>query len=119
MSDQPSRVGQAPSAVPWPGPRTETEPYALADGEGRTYEWHEVVFTMKAAASETGGALAIWDVTTRPGEEPHLHVHDDVDEIFYLLSGSMIFHAGDRSFEVEQHGFVYIPLGTPHTYTIR
>ena len=24
------------------------EPYVLADGEGRSYEWHDVVFTMKA-----------------------------------------------------------------------
>ena len=48
-------------------------PYALAEGEGRSYEWHDVVFTIKAAAPETGGAFALWEVTTRPGEEPHVH----------------------------------------------
>jgi mannose-6-phosphate isomerase-like protein (cupin superfamily) len=92
--------------------------YALSDGEGRSYEWHDVLFTMKAARAETGGAFALWDVTTRPGEEPHVHVHDDVDEIFYVLAGSITFRAGRRSFKMEKGGFVYIPLGTPHTYKI-
>lgn len=59
------------------------KPYALADGEGRRYEWRGIPLTIKAAGAETGGALALWDVTTRPGEEPHTHTHDDVDELFY------------------------------------
>ena len=94
-------------------------PYALAEGEGRTYEWHGILFTIKAASAETGGALAFWEVTTRKGEEPHTHTHEDVDEIFYLLSGSMTFHCGSRSFEVKDHGFVLLPRGIPHGYTIQ
>ena len=97
---------------------TERKPFVLRDGEGRSYKWHDVLFTMKASAAETDGAFALWDVTTRPGEEPHLHVHDDVDEIFYVLSGSITFRAGRRSFKVEKNAFVYVPLGTPHTYKI-
>ena len=93
-------------------------PYALAEGEGRSYERHDVVFTIKAAGPETGGAFALWEVTTRPGEEPHVHVHESEDEIFYLISGSMTFRCADASFDVQDHGFVYVPRGTPHTYTI-
>ncbi len=94
------------------------EPYVLADGEGRAYVWHDVLFTMKAAAAETGGAFALWDVVTRPGEEPHPHVHDLEDEIFYVISGSMTVRCGRRSFRVDDHAFVYIPRGTRHTYKI-
>ncbi len=94
------------------------KPYALAEGEGRSYEWHDVVFTIKAALAETGGALAIWECTTRKGEEPHTHTHDDVDEIFYLLSGSITFRCGEQSFTLKEHGFVFLPRGIPHTYTI-
>jgi quercetin dioxygenase-like cupin family protein len=94
------------------------KPYALQAGEGRSYVWHDVTFVMKAAAPQTGGTLAIWEVTTRPGEEPHEHVHDDVDEIFYLLSGSMTFRCGGESFEVHAGGFVFLPRGIPHTYLI-
>ena len=94
------------------------KPYVLHDGEGRSYRWHDVVFTMKAAAAETGGAFALWDVTTRPGEEPNEHVHDDVDEIFYVLKGAITFHVGGQDFRLKRHGFAYVPIGTPHTYTI-
>ena len=94
------------------------KPYVLADEEGREYEWHDVLFTIKAAGAETGGAFAFWSVTTRPGEEPHMHVHETEDEIFYVISGSMTFRAGDTSFDVQDGGFVYVPRGTPHTYAI-
>jgi quercetin dioxygenase-like cupin family protein len=93
------------------------KPYALAKGEGRTYEWHSVLFTLKAAAAETGGALSIWEVTTRKGEEPQTHVHEE-DEIFYVLSGSVTFRYDGQPFEVHQDGFVFIPRGVPHDYTI-
>ena len=93
------------------------EPYALAEEEGRSYEWHEVVFTIKAAAGETGGALALWEATTRKGEEPQTHVHEE-DEMFYLLSGSITFRCGEQSFRVRDHGFVLLPRGIPHSYTI-
>jgi mannose-6-phosphate isomerase-like protein (cupin superfamily) len=97
---------------------TKLKPFAVADGEGRSYVWHDVVFTMKAAAREAGGALSLWNITTKPGEEPHVHVHDDVHEMFYVLTGSITFKIGRKSVRVEKNGFAFVPLGTPHTYTI-
>lgn len=75
------------------------------------------MFTIKAASAETAGALAIWDVTTRKGEEPNLYMHDE-DEIFYALSGSLTFHCDGKSFKVKDKGFVFLPRGIPHRYTI-
>ena len=96
--------------------------YVLNAGEGRATLWHDVVFTMKAAGAETGGQFALWEITTKPGEEPQVHVHDDVDEIFYVLKGDITFQAGDgrgaKRHRVKDGAFVYIPLGTPHTYEI-
>ncbi len=93
------------------------KPYALAEGEGRTYDWHSVRFTIKAGAAETGGALSIWEVTTRKGEEPDIHVHEE-DEIFYVLSGSLTFRCGGRSFKVRENGYIFLPRNIPHRYTI-
>ena len=92
-------------------------PYALAEGEGRIYECHGVSFTIKMASAETGGALAFWEVTTRPGEEPDTHTHAE-DEIFYVLSGSLTFHCGGEAFGVSDNGFVFLPRGIPHSYLI-
>jgi len=56
-------------------------------------------------------------VATRPGEEPQLHTHEE-DEIFYVLSGSLTFHCGGQSFKVNENGFMFLPRGIPHGYTI-
>jgi len=97
--------------------RVAVKPYALAEGEGRIYEWHGVPFTIKAAAAETDGALAIWEVTTRKGEEPRIHMHEE-DEIFYVLSGALTFRCGGRSFKAKENGFMFLPRGIPHSYRI-
>jgi quercetin dioxygenase-like cupin family protein len=94
------------------------KPYVLQDGEGRNYVWHDVLFTMKTSGAETGGEIALWDVTTKPGEEPGRHVHDDVHEMFYVLAGSITFHVGRRSVRCKKGAFAFVPRGTPHTYTI-
>jgi quercetin dioxygenase-like cupin family protein len=97
--------------------RTTVKPYSLAEGEGRTYEWHDVLFTIKAASVETGGELSVWEVTTRKGKEPEIHMHDE-DEIFYVLAGSVTFHCGGKDFNVKENGFMFLPRGIPHRYTI-
>ena len=93
------------------------KPYALAECEGRTYEWHGVRFTIKAASAETDGALSFWEVTTRKGEEPNVHMHEE-DEIFYVLSGALTFYCGGHSFKVKDNGFVFLPRSIPHRYTV-
>ena len=70
-------------------------PYALAEGEGRSYERHDVVFTIKAAGPETGGAFALWEVTTRPGEEPH-DSRADPDNPGDLSAGTALLHRPSR-----------------------
>ncbi len=94
------------------------QPYALKRGEGRRYVWHDVVFTIKSAEAETGGAVAIWEATTRPGEEPQVHTHADIDEIFYVISGAITFRCGGSEFALSEGGFVFLPRGVAHGYTI-
>ena len=92
--------------------------YALHQGEGRSYDWRGHLFTIKAAAAETGGQLAFWEFTTKKGDEPNDHTHDDVDEIFYVLEGSLTIRCGDDEFEVGANGFVFLPRNVQHGYTI-
>src|SRR5207247_7561800 len=71
--------------------RMITKPYALAGGEGRAYEWHGVLFTIKAAAAETGGLLSVWEVATRAGEDAHPQVNEE-DEYISLFSRTLSVH---------------------------
>lgn len=95
-----------------------THPYALKAGEGWTYH-SEIDFTVKAGELGQGRRVAVMEYTTRRGEEPPEHTHPTEDEIFYVLQGVLTFQCGDETFEVEDGGFVFLPRGIPHGYTIR
>jgi quercetin dioxygenase-like cupin family protein len=93
-------------------------PYALQAGDGWTYNF-EIDFTVKAGERGPGRRLALTEYTTRAGEEPPEHTHDTEDEIFYVLDGAVTFHCGGESFDVDARGFMFLPRGIPHGYTIR
>ena len=93
-------------------------PYALANGEGWIYH-AGIDFTVKIGEHGQGRRLAILEYTTRRGEEPPEHTHPTEDEAFYVLRGALTFWCGADTFEVEDGGFVFLPRGIPHGYTIR
>ena len=92
-------------------------PYALKSGEGWTYR-NGIDFTVKAGELGPGRRLAVIEYTTRRGEEPPDHTHPTEDEIFYVLQGALTFRCGEETFELKDGGFVFLPRGIPHGYTI-
>ncbi len=94
-------------------------PYALSAGEGWTYHHVGINFTIKAGEIGQGRQLAIIECTTCHGEEPPDHTHPTEDEIFYVLQGALTFRCGEETFELENGGFIFLPRGIPHGYTIR
>lgn len=93
-------------------------PYALQAGQGWTYDQHGVPLTVKAGELGRGRRLAVVEYTTRRGEEPPDHTHATEDEIFYVLEGAVSFRCGAERFEVGDGGFVFLPRGIEHGYTI-
>jgi len=93
-------------------------PYALKAGEGWTYRY-DIDFTVKAGELHPGRGAAFTEYTTRKGEEPPDHTHATEDEIFYVLKGELTFRCGGESFDVGEGGFMYLPQGIEHGYTIR
>ena len=95
-----------------------SEAYALKTERGWTYR-NGIDFTVKAGEHNATNGAAVIEYTTRKGEEPGEHVHPTEDEMFYVLAGALTFTCGDRTFDVEAGGFVFLPRGIPHDYTIR
>lgn len=93
-------------------------PYALNAGEGRIYRYG-IDFTVKAGELNPGRGAAFVEYTTRKGEEPPDHTHPTEDEIFYVLKGELTFRCGGESFDLSEGGFIYLPQGIEHGYTIR
>lgn len=63
----------------------------------------------------SGGTLAIHE-WTMPGPS-YLHVHRSDDEGWHVLEGLLRFHLADRSFDAPPGTTVFLPAGTPHTYS--
>ena len=99
-------------------PDRQIQPYALKAGEGWTYR-SGIDFTLKAREVQDGHGAAFLEYVTRKGEEPPNHTHRTEDELFYVLEGAITFQCGDKTFDLEKGGFVFLPAGIRHGYTIR
>src|SRR5688572_27547702 len=93
-------------------------PYALKAGDGWTYQY-DIPFTVKAGELRPGRGTAFLEYTTHKGEEPPDHTHPTEDEIFYVLEGELTFRCAGETFDVSDGGFIYLPQGIEHGYTIR
>ena len=94
------------------------QPYALKAGEGWIYRFG-IDFTVKAGEVQQGNGAALMEYATKKGEEPPSHTHPTEDEMFYVLEGAITFRCGDAMFDLEKGGFVFLPAGIEHGYTIR
>jgi hypothetical protein len=61
---------------------TDSEPYALAAGEGRVIDLGDFEVTVRASAEETGGAVSVLENEEPPRFGPPIHVHHDCAEAF-------------------------------------
>ena len=93
------------------------QPYALKAGEGWTYRFG-IDFTVKASEVQEGSGVAFVEYVTKKGEEPPSHIHTTEDEMFYVLEGAVTFRCGEVTLDVEKGGFIFLPHGIEHGYTI-
>lgn len=87
-------------------------------GEGAALWWFGALVEIKLTAEDTGGELAIVEITEPPGAEAPLHVHRREDEGFWVLDGTATFEAGGSTVEASAGDFVFGPRDVPHRYTV-
>jgi len=74
--------------------------------------------SMLASAADTGGAFSLLLSTAPTGDHVPRHVHDTVDEAFYILDGQYRIHCGERAWSAAVGAFVFLPRGVPHSYDV-
>ena len=117
------RVVRSTPCVPLGGKREESlesrrRAYALQAGEGEMYRFG-IDFTVKAGEVQDSSSAAVLEYVTKKGEEPPDHMHRTEDEIFYVLEGTITFRCGAESFDLAKGGFIFLPCGIEHGYTIQ
>lgn len=93
-------------------PPTAVAAYKLEAEGGERLRFGEVEVVVKASADSTGGAFTILE-ENEPVDTP-LHVHENEDELFYVLEGEHVFQVGDRQFQAGPGELVFAPRGVPH-----
>ncbi|HJZ01093.1 MAG TPA: cupin domain-containing protein [Streptosporangiaceae bacterium] len=67
--------------------------------------------------STTGHRLGIGEITVAPRSAgPPQHRHARHDEGFYVVSGTVRFTSGEKSFDAPPRTLVMVPPGAPHTF---
>ncbi|MFC8367333.1 MULTISPECIES: cupin domain-containing protein [unclassified Streptomyces] len=85
-------------------------------GTGPTLWFGDAIYTFKATRENTGGSLTLAEATVPPGGGPPAHIHPRADEAFYILSGTIEFLNGEKTFTAGTGDFVFVPRGTRHRF---
>jgi len=60
----------------------------------------------------------VLEMTLPVGAAPPLHVHDDLDDTWYILEGEMVVRCGGEELVVGAGHWVSMPRGVPHTFRV-
>lgn len=99
------------------GKTIQTSVARVASGEGSKSLWvfGELV-VCKIDSYQTGGAYSLFEVLTRPGSGPPLHVHHREDEAFYVLEGEYELLVEGRHINAGAGSLVYVIRGNLHAH---
>jgi mannose-6-phosphate isomerase-like protein (cupin superfamily) len=84
-------------------------------GEGQAY-WFFGGRTV--IRSPEGARPVIIEMELGPGGHAPLHVHRNIDDSFYLLSGQIAVRCGEDTFVAGPGDYVSQPKGVPHTFFV-
>jgi mannose-6-phosphate isomerase-like protein (cupin superfamily) len=95
-----------------------TDTTTTAPDTARARWWFDALAVIKAGAADTGGRLAVIDITEPPNAEAPLHVHHREDEGFLILEGQVTLYVGDDVVDAGPGDFGWGPRGVPHRYVV-
>ncbi|MEM7535541.1 MAG: cupin domain-containing protein [Chloroflexota bacterium] len=74
-------------------------------------------FYHRAKSIDTDGAFAVIEIVTEPGESVATHVHQNEDELVYLIEGEIEVTLGDQQMKAGAGVLALLPRGIPHGFT--
>src|SRR5207248_414119 len=72
------------------------------------------VFSHDERVEADGGSFCIHE--WRGSGPPQVHVHDEDDEAWHVLEGTLRFRLGERTVDAGAGATVFVPARVPHTY---
>jgi mannose-6-phosphate isomerase-like protein (cupin superfamily) len=92
----------------------------LKPGEGRLYNCGTMTAVFKADENETANRYSISEWWLLPNSDgPGAHLHEDNDEVFYVIEGTVSILLGEEWLEAQKGTFIRIPAKTIHDFANR
>jgi mannose-6-phosphate isomerase-like protein (cupin superfamily) len=85
-------------------------------GAGTAYWFGDAQMTIKARGGRNGVTLIEW-ISPAGGNAP-LHIHDDLDDNFFILDGSLAIWCDGRTSHAGVGSYVMLPQGVPHSVQV-
>lgn len=96
------------------------QPFIVQPDAGRVLDLGNFQAVVLATGPDTGGAFALLQTQGEPeGFGPPLHIHRDAAEAFFVLEGEYLMIIEERHEVCGPGTFVYVPIGTRHTFQVR
>ncbi|MGE5943084.1 MAG: cupin domain-containing protein [Flavobacteriales bacterium] len=93
------------------------EALILPEGEGRIYNCGTMTAIFKADENETNEKYSVSEWWLEPQSSgPGAHQHEDNDEVFYVLEGTISILIGDIWIDAKKGAFIRIPAKTMHDF---
>lgn len=83
----------------------------LGDGQGQSISVVGDTYRILISGEQTNGSYAVIDMLVPPGGGPGPHAHKDIQEMFYVVDGEILFKKEGDNYTAKKGSFVNIPLG--------
>jgi quercetin dioxygenase-like cupin family protein len=84
--------------------------------EGKTWNVFGLKIIGKILSEDTNGAYAVIVSHTPTAGGPPLHVHQNEEEVFYVLEGTFEFTFGNNKVVAQQGDMIVLPKNLPHSF---
>jgi mannose-6-phosphate isomerase-like protein (cupin superfamily) len=84
-------------------------------GEGEAYWFYGHLVVVR---SPDGARPIVIEHHLSAESAPPLHLHHELEDSYYLLTGSLAVRCGDDSFVATAGDYVFQPAGVPHTFRV-
>ncbi|NRA92608.1 MAG: cupin domain-containing protein [Psychroserpens sp.] len=74
--------------------------------------------TVKLTGEDTDGLFTLIEQNNNPGIEIPMHIHQDEDEVFQVLSGSLEVKVGNDTKILKAGDIGFCPRGIPHSWKV-
>jgi mannose-6-phosphate isomerase-like protein (cupin superfamily) len=97
---------------------SSARPRVLRPEDGEALWFLGNLVTVKATGKDTAGKVTVVEFLNPPGFAPPLHRHQQEDEMFLILDGSVTFYCDDQELPASPGDFVLLPAGLAHTFVV-